>query len=594
MPHAWSVRDGMSCASCVARLERALAPVAGVEAVQANLATRTVTVLGPAPAAAVEAAARAAGFDLRPLASGDEDAGSRRRDALAAVVLAVPTVALAMGHVPGSGGIQVLLAGLAAAGPGAGILVRGLGDLVRGRPAMDSLVALGVLAALGLGLHQAATGAAHTAAEAAAVVIAAVSLGRWLEHRARTALAGAVAGLDRLVPATARRPDGNEVPVADLVPGDLVLVPPGQAVPVDGPVVEGASTVLAPWLDGEPVPRTVGPGDAVRAGAANGAGALTVRTERAGAATAAARLAAEIHAAASAKPALARTVDRVAAWFTPAVLALAVLTAAAWLLLGGGAAMAVTAAASVLVVACPCALGLAAPLAVVAGVGRLARQGVLVRRGPALEALAGARRVVLDKTGTLTTGRPAVVEVVGGDPVLAVAAAVERSSEHPLARAVRAAAAHLTPPASGPAIAEPGRGAWALVDGRPARVGSPAWMAELGHAGAPADDGRTWIGVAHGDRLLGWIACADPLHPRAAAAVAGLRGLGLGLVLASGDRPGPVAAAADALGIAEHHAGCTPEAKRDLVAADGARTIMAGDGLNDGPALGAAAAAVAV
>jgi Cu+-exporting ATPase len=224
-----------------------------------------MVVAGDADPGAVEAACTAAGFVLRPAARGGPGAdGHLRRDALVALVLAGPVVVLAMTHVPGSGPVQVLLAGLAALGPGAGILATGIRDLLRGRPAMDSLVALGVLAALGLGGWQAAAGEAHTAAEAAAVVIAAVCLGRWLEGRARTALAGALTDLDRLVPATARLADGQTVPVADLHPGDLVVVPPGETVPVDGPVVTGVSTLSAPWLDGEPVPRAVGPGAPAR------------------------------------------------------------------------------------------------------------------------------------------------------------------------------------------------------------------------------------------------------------------------------------------------------------------------------------------
>ncbi len=596
MAGTWTVVEGMHCASCVARLERTLAPVPGVTGVSANLATRTVSVAGDADARAVEAACTAAGFVLRSTAAHGTPAadGDRRRDALVAIALAAPAVVLAMTHVAGSGPVQVLLAGLAAVGPGARILITGLRDLVRGRPAMDSLVALGVLAALGLGGWQAAAGEAHTAAEAAAVVIAAVCLGRWLEDRARTALAGAVTDLDRLVPATARLPDGRVVPVTELSPGDLIVVPPGEAVPVDGPVVTGMSTLAAPWLDGEPVPRDVGPGSPARAGAVNGTGALTIRTERAGAATAAARLTAEIQGAATAKPAVARLVDRLARWFTPVVLVMAAATAVIWLAMGGGWAMALTAAAAVLVVACPCALGLAAPLAVVAGVGRLARAGVLVRRGAAIEALAAADTVVLDKTGTLTAGRPVVVAVTGGGEALALAAAVARSDGHPLSRAMRAAAAGIAVPEAGPAIAEPGRGVWALVGGTVVRVGSPAWMADLGHGDPPADDGRTWVGVARDGALVGWIACADPLHPRAMAAVNDLRRLGLRLVLASGDRPGPVRAVGEALGITEIHAGCSPDDKRALVAAGGGRTVMAGDGLNDGPALAAAGAAVAV
>ncbi|HVW21137.1 MAG TPA: copper-translocating P-type ATPase [Opitutaceae bacterium] len=440
--------------------------------------------------------------------------------------------------------------------------------------------------------------------EAAAVTTAVVLLGQILEHNARAHTRDAVEALLRLAPPTAHRIRAGEeedIPASDVAIGDLLRVRPGETVPVDGGVIDGQSDVDESLLTGEPEPADKRPGSRVSAGTLNRTGTFVFRAERVGADTLLAQIVRLMETAAAERAPLARLADRVAAWFTPAVLGAAAATFAGWLWLAPAHRVgpALEHAVAVLVIACPCALGLATPLALVAGVGRGARAGVLVKDPAALEPLAAASVLLVDKTGTLTTGHPQVVAVRPGPnlttgQLLAVAAAVETASEHPLGRAVVEAARGrgLEIPAAADFAAEPGSGVSARVGGRLVRVGR-----------APDDDaedtlpGATLIAVAIDGEAAGTIALADPVKPGAAAAIAELHGLGLKVTMLSGDRAATAYGVAAQLELDDVHAEVMPERKLAIVRElrqQGQRVVFAGDGLNDGPALAAAEVGVAM
>jgi Cu+-exporting ATPase len=392
-----------------------------------------------------------------------------------------------------------------------------------------------------------------------------------------------------------------------------VRLRPGERVAVDGEVLEGRSSLDEALLTGESMPVDKGPGDRVYAGTLNGAGALVVRVRGVGAETALARIVEAVESAQASKAPIARLADRVAAVFVPAVLGVAALTGLVWWALdpsGGGLAAAVQQAVAVLVIACPCALGLATPAAVAVGTGRGAELGVLVKGGVALEAASAIDTVLLDKTGTLTTGEPALTDVIAvdgeADALLRRVAAVERGSEHPVGRAIVAGAARLGPlPEATDFFAEAGGGVVAWVEGVEVRVGTRAWLAASGIDAAPleaeaealARAGRTPAFVAVDGALAGLIAVADRPRPGAAQVVAGLKALGMRVAMVSGDRRATAEAIAAELGIDEVFAEVRPEGKAAVVQAQkaaGRRVAMVGDGLNDAPALAAADLGVAV
>ncbi len=372
--------------------------------------------------------------------------------------------------------LQFVLTTAVLAGPGWRFFAKGLPALARGAPDMNALVAVGTLAAWGFstlvvflpGLVPAESRAVWF--EAAAVIVTLILLGRALEARARGRAGAAIARLVGLQPRVARLEGGKEVPVASLLPGMRLALRPGERVAVDGRVVQGASAVDESMLTGEPLPVAKAPGDRVTGGTVNGTGALVVEVEAVGAATVLSRIVALVEEAQGSKLPVQALVDRVTLWFVPAVMAVAAVAAAVWLAATGDVARAMVAGVSVLIIACPCAMGLAVPVSILVGTGRGAELGVLFRRGDALQRLAAVRMVSWDKTGTLTEGHPKVVAVHGPDWVLPIAAAVEAASEHPLAAAIRAAA-DTAPPATDFA-ARPGFGAEATVDGARIAVGA--------------------------------------------------------------------------------------------------------------------------
>ncbi|MCZ8088724.1 MAG: heavy metal translocating P-type ATPase, partial [Rhodobacteraceae bacterium] len=615
--------EGMTCAACTGRVERVLRAQPGVKEAVANLALRRATVTlfeGGAGAEALAAAVTKAGYTAAPLeASGAHDpvVEQRRlaRETGLAAALTLPVFVVEMGghllpafHHWLMGVVpmqalwvaQFLLVTLVLLGPGRRFFAKGVPALLRGSPDMNALVAMGTGAAWAYStvvtfapaLVPAPSRAVYF--EAAAVIVVLILLGRFLEARARGRAGAAIARLVGMQPRQARLEDGTEVPVSALVPGMRVLVRPGERVAVDGVVAAGASAVDEAMLTGEPVPVSKGAGDAVTGGTVNGTGALVVEVRAVGAATVLARIVALVEEAQGTKLPVQAVVDRVTLWFVPVVMGIAVMAFAGWLLAGQAVAAALVAGVSVLIIACPCAMGLATPVSILVGTGRGAELGVLFRRGEALQRLAEVRVVAFDKTGTLTAGRPVVTELLGED-LLAEAAAVEAGSEHPLAGAVlaEAAARGIVLPVAEGFEAVPGRGARAVVGGRLVAVGSQRMFAEVPEdlvqaAARLAAEGKGLLFVGDGTVARGLIAVADPVKPSAVAALGALREMGLRVAMVTGDNAVTAAAIAARLGMEDVQAGVLPEGKGDAVRAMGAGVAFVGDGINDAPALAAA------
>ncbi|MDP3490413.1 MAG: heavy metal translocating P-type ATPase [Phenylobacterium sp.] len=495
---------------------------------------------------------------------------------------------------------------------------------------MFTLIALGVLAAwafsavavLAPGIIPAAFRDAHGAPplyfEAAAVIVVLVLVGQILELRARERTSGALRALLNLAPKTAMRvnADGQdaEVPVDQIAPGDRLRVRPGEKIAVDGEVIEGRAAVDESLLTGESLPVTKGVGDKVSAGALNTTGGFVMRAERVGAETLLAQIVQLVAQAQRSRAPIQRLADRVAGWFVPAVVTVAVAAFIGWSLLGPEPrlAYALVAAVSVLIIACPCALGLATPISIMVGVGRGAQAGVLIRSAEALERLEKVDTLVVDKTGTLTEGRPDVVAVttVEGmleDDLLRLAASLERSSEHPLGAAIVRAAQARNLPLSDPMNFDSpiGRGVLGQVEGRAVAVGSAAFLAEQGASAislkADAEvyrrQGATVIFVALDGALAGLIAIADPIKDSAGPAIAALHAAGLRILMLTGDNEVTALAVAARLGIDEVRADVSPQDKARIVAElrEAGRVVaMAGDGVNDAPALASADVGIAM
>ncbi|WP_438021077.1 heavy metal translocating P-type ATPase [Sorangium sp. So ce315] len=690
--------QGMTCAACVRRVERALRATPGVQETTVNLVTQRATVTYDAHATTPAALARAivdAGYEVpgapgapeptgapdapalvsttapeaaagatapeaaagatapeaaagatRPRQAAEERAAALdaaeqseqralRRDVAIAGALTAPLLVVGMSHgaIPALDGaaarwLSLALATVVVLGPGRRFFRLAWSALRHRAADMNTLVSLGTGAAWlystaavvapGLFPHAAHGHAPPVYFEAAAAIVTFVLIGKLLETRARKRLADAVRGLMALQPRTARRVRGDaedEVPADALAQGDLVLVRPGERIATDGEVVRGASAVDESMLTGESMPVDKTAGSAVLGGTLNQSGALTFRVTRTGADTALARIVEAVEQAQGSRAPIARLADVVSGVFVPVVLGVAALAFAAWLAVdpsGGGLATAVERLVAVLVIACPCALGLATPAAVAVGTGRGAELGVLVKGGAALEAASRVDTVLLDKTGTLTSGRPALTDVVAVDggteaELLGLVAAAERESEHPVARAIVEGARGrgvAVAPASA-FRAEIGHGVEARVSGRLVRAGTAAW---LGRAGVAADAleaeaerlaaaGRTPSFVAVDGRLAGLVAVADRPTEEARRAVAALRELGVEVAMVTGDRAGAARAVADELGIREVFAEVKPEDKARIVReqrAAGRRVAMVGDGINDAPALAGADVGVAL
>ena len=547
------------------------------------------------------------------------------RRMVVSAVLSVPLVAMAMAPMlglpthwlmPWGNYLQFGLASPVVLWAALPFFRRGLDSVGNSSPNMWTLISLGVAAAhlysivatfmpaIFPAAYRDAMGVA-TYFEAAAVIVTLVFVGQVLELRARERTGDAIKALMDLSPKTARRvlPDGEfDVPLENIWMGDLLRVRPGDAVPVDGVVVEGGSSVDESLLTGEAMPVEKGVGAAVTGGTINQSGSFVMRAERVGAATVLAQIVVMVSAARLSRAPIQGLADKVSAMFVPAVVVVAALSFAGWMIWGPspGFLYAVAAAVSVLIIACPCALGLATPISITTATGRGAQVGVLVKGGEVLERMAGVDTLVVDKTGTLTMGKPALTDVTS-DEVLAFAASVETGSGHPLATAILAEAKArglaVLPCEGFASIA--GKGVQGVVGGRRVALGNAAMMAGLALPdwAALAAAGKTVMFVAVDGVVAGLVAVADPIKPGAVAALAALRSEGLRVIMATGDAEAAAMVVARAVGITEVHAGMLPEAKKTLVdrlQAEGCKVAMAGDGVNDAPALAAAEVGIAM
>jgi Cu+-exporting ATPase len=644
--------EGMTCASCVGRVERALKAVPGVLDASVNLAAGSATVRladGAAGVADLIAAVERAGYSSRPeagddagrterAAARDHEADALKRQVILAGALTLPVVVLDMGShlapafhhwllgLMSQQAIHVVLFVLASVvqfGPGRQFYDKGWPALRRLAPDMNSLVMIGTSAAWGYsvvatfapGLLPA--GAAFVYFEAAAVIVTLILLGRWLEALARGRTSAAITGLLKLQAKTARvLRDGNErdVAIEDVVVGDVVRVRPGEKIPVDGAVLDGSSFVDEAMITGEPVPVEKGEGAEVIGGAINRTGSFTYRATKVGADTLLAQIVRMVEYAQGDKLPIQALVDRVTLWFVPAVMAAAALTFGVWLIFGPAPALtfALVNAVAVLIIACPCAMGLATPTSIMVGTGKAAELGVLFRRGEALQTLRDAEVIALDKTGTLTRGRPELTDLetapgFGRDEVLAMVGAVETGSEHPIAEAIVAAAraTGASLPQARDFAARPGFGVTAAVDGRRVAAGADRLMREMGLDLAPfaaaaerlGAEGKTPLYAAVDGRLAAILAVADPIKETTPAAIRALHAQGLKVAMITGDNALTARAIADRLGIDEVVAEVLPGGKVDAIKAfqaGGARVAFVGDGINDAPALAQADVGIAI
>lgn len=645
--------EDMTCASCVGRVEKALRQIPGVIEANVNLATERARVrhsAGIVTTAMLEAAVEQAGYKARRLSaatasSDDQDSERRenearglRRSLLIAALLTLPVFVLEMGShlIPAmhhwvlgvlgeqrNGYLQFVLTTLVLFGPGLRFFRKGVPALLRGAPDMNSLVSVGTAAAYGYSVvatfipQVLPQGTANIYFEAAAVIVTLILLGRTLEARAKGRTSQAIKRLVGLQAKTARverNGETLEIPLDQVTTGDVVFVRPGEKIPVDGQVVEGASYVDESMITGEPVPVSKGGGAGVVGGTINKTGAFSFRVTKVGANTVLAQIIRLVEEAQGSKLPIQALVDKVTLWFVPAVMAAAALTFLIWLIFGPTPALtfALVNAVAVLIIACPCAMGLATPTSIMVGTGRAAELGVLFRKGEALQALRDVSVIALDKTGTLTKGRPELTDLVPAegfdyDEVLALVAAVETRSEHPIAEAIVAAAKQrdLKIAAIEAFDATPGFGVSAKVSGRTVSVGADRFMTQLGLDVAsflPAaqrlgEQGKSPLYAAIDGRLAAVIAVADPIKETTPEAIKALHALGLKVAMITGDNAATASAIARQLGIDEVAAEVLPDGKVAALKqfrSHGARVAFVGDGINDAPALAEADVGLAI
>ena len=642
---------GMTCSACSAHVTKAVEKLPGVSSVNVNLLGGSMLVEydpGAESPESIIAAVDDAGYGAAlPASKGGAKAdaapavdieaellGMKRRFVISLCFL-LPLFYIAMGHMMGwplphffhdsrnalsFALIQFLLV-LPIMYVNDKYYKVGFKTLLHGSPNMDSLIALGSLAAVVYGvaaLFQISYGMGHGDAErvskwsmdlyfeSAGMILTLITLGKYLETRSKGKTSEAISRLMDLAPKTATvLRDGAEVeiPVEDVAVGDLILVRPGASIPVDGEVTAGTSSVDESALTGESIPVEKGPGDRVVAASINKSGSFTFRATRVGDDTTLAQMIALVDEAASSKAPIAKLADQVAGIFVPTVIGIALVTAAVWLVLGYGVEHALTAGVAVLVISCPCALGLATPVAIMVGTGKGAENGILIKSAEALETLHTVSTVVLDKTGTVTEGRPRVTDLYPGEGItteelLCVAASLEKPSEHPLAEAIVREAEErkipLVPVRDFEAVH--GRGVRAEVQGSHYLAGNRAMMEESGidlgaehlMADGLAENGKTPLYFAQDGRLMGLIAVADTVKPSSAEAMCGFRALGIDVVMLTGDNQRTADAIGRELGVTKVIAEVLPQDKEAVIASlqtEGRRVAMVGDGINDAPAL---------
>ncbi|MBI2169630.1 MAG: copper-translocating P-type ATPase [Actinobacteria bacterium] len=621
--------EGMTCASCAGRIEKGLSRLEGVEQAGVNFAAARATIIyDPAVASRDEFVEKIASLGYS-VPEGDEEAADDdaevarlRRTVWLAAILSAPLLAMSMIPALMFDGWEWLAWGLSTPvilGAGFRFHRAAVVNLRHGTATMDTLISLGTLAAyawsvaallfLGAADPEMAGGDdAHVYFEIGSAIVTLILLGRFFEARARSRSSAALRKLLEMGAKTARLENGDEIPIASLEVGDRFVVRPGEKIATDGQVVEGASAVDVSMLTGEPVPAEVAVGDEVFGATINVSGRLVVEATKVGSDTALAQIARLVEEAQGSKAPIQRLADRVSAVFVPVVLLIALGTLAGWLFTGHSADDTLTAAVAVLIIACPCALGLATPTAIMVGTGRGAQLGVVIRGGEVLEATRRVDAVVLDKTGTITEGKMRLVGVesaAGEDEreILFLAASAESASEHPVAAAIVAGARERGIEPTTPSEFEnlPGLGVTATVDGRAIQVGRRSLF-----DGVPDDleaaatrleaEGRTVV-FAGSDRVFGILAVADTLKPTAKDAIGQLRRLGLQAVLLTGDREAPARHIADEVGIERVVAEVFPDEKVNVIKelqGEGLRVAMVGDGVNDAPALAQADLGIAI
>ncbi len=650
---------GMSCAACSARVERAVGKVPGVASCVVSLLTKSMQVEGEAESSAIIAAVEAAGYGAAM--TGGEASGTQASPAAdlardeedereistlkcrlgASLLFLGILLYFSMGHMlwnwplprwfdgnhTAMGLVQLLLSGIVLI-INQKFFISGARALLHRAPNMDTLVALGAGAAFGystcalfaMTCAQARGGAAAAADfmnefhfESAAMIVTLITVGKLLEARAKGKTTSALKSLAKLAPtmATLWR-DGEErrVPATQVKVGDLFVVRPGEQFPVDGVVLEGTSAVNEAALTGESVPVDKRAGDSVSAATLNQSGFLRCRATRVGEDTALARIIRMVADAAADKAPIAKVADRVSSVFVPAIILIALVTIAVWLFLGEGAGFALARGIAVLVISCPCALGLATPVAIMVGSGLGAKHGILFKTAAALEKTGHARTVVLDKTGTITTGEPQVTDIlpapgIDESTLLRLACVLEHGSEHPLARAiVRAAADEELPEIAENIEALPGRGLRGTYKGALLAGGNTAFVSEMAtipselreKAEQLAQNGKTPLFFSHGDKFLGLVAVADVIRQESAQAIRELHDMGLRVIMLTGDNARTAQAIGAQAGVDEVIAEVLPQDKEETVRRlqAQAHTIMVGDGINDAPALTRAGTGIAI
>lgn len=601
---------GMSCAACAARVDKAVSAVRGVQSVAVNLLKNTMRVeydeKTVSPAVIVSAVERA-GYGARVL--GEKQPAEQRSENLegrliVSVCATLFLMTLTMGGMIGlpvpemsaeSFGLTQFLSALVVLFANADFFKKGFKTLFAGAPTMDSLIALGAGAAVTYsvaGLYQKQTALYF---ESAAMILTLVLFGRYLEAGAKAKTAQAIAELASLAPQTAvvlKNGTEQTVAIADLAVGDLIVVKTGERVAADGVVVEGAASVDESALTGEslPVQKTVG--DTVKTATFAVSGRIVLRAEKIGRDTALAQIIRLVDEATSSKAPIARLADKISGVFVPVVITAAVLTFAVWMLCGAGTAFALEKAIAVLVISCPCALGLATPTAIMVGTGRGAKAGVLFKSAQALETVGRADVIALDKTGTITVGKPVVTDLLGDeDEVLRLAAALETQSEHPLGRAIIERAGNLDLPAVSGFKQIVGRGITGIINGELCAVGNAAAAIDNPFAAGAEqwkEHAKTALFVVKGGKTIGAIAVADRVKADAKAAVERLEKAKVSVVMLTGDNEKTARAVAKQAGISAVFAEMSPQDKDAEILAlqqGGHTVVMAGDGINDAPAL---------
>lgn len=639
---------GMSCAACSARVEKAVKSVPGVTGCAVNLLTNSMGVEGDAGDAEIIAAVKAAGYGAgvkggktagdEPEELADTETPKLKRRLIWSLVFLAVLMYFSMGHMLGlpmpayfennhmaHALVQMLLAAVVMI-INQKFFVNGVKGVIHRSPNMDTLVALGSGAAFVYstvelfamsdayvrGDAEAAMGYMHGLwFESAAMILALITVGKMLEARSKGKTTDALKGLMKLAPKTASLiRDGKEetVPVSEVRVGDVFAVRPGQSIPVDGRVLRGSSAVDESALTGESIPVDKTAGDRVSAATVNRSGYLECEAERVGSDTALAQIIKTVSDAAATKAPIARLADRVSGVFVPVVIGIALVTVAVWLMLGKDIGFALARGISVLVISCPCALGLATPVAIMVGSGVGARHGILFKTAAALESAGKTKTVVLDKTGTVTKGQPEVTDVISDDEerLLTVAAAVESLSEHPLASAVMKYAGEkgIAPPSVTDFKALPGNGLSAVLDGEKICGGNLKFISSQtevseklrNDAEGLASEGKTPLFFSCGGRLCGIIAVADVIKEESPEAVRQLREMGIRVVMLTGDNEKTAKAVAKQVGITDVIAGVLPDGKEKEVAklCREGRTAMVGDGINDAPALTRADTGIAI